>query len=527
MSTSNPDISPIQTRPAAAEPTIVTFAVSDPEVLLALSEYPEGAPRTNFLVTALKVGVLSLKAARGTLDADNVRREGERLMEQLSERLNGWREQLEGRVTGSLSHYFDPKQGLFMERVDRLTRQDGELSGVVKQQVREAEVSLTKVFEQFVGDNSQLLQLLDPTGDNRLVQQLQQTLDGVVKAQNVAILDQFSLDNKHGAMVRFLTELTVRHGDLNKAMAENMESVVAEFSLDKPDSALSRLVSQVESTQKRLTSELSLDSENSSLRRLYQMIEEHQRAMLEQGARLTEQVNAAVAIFQTRKEEAGRSTRHGLEFEAALGERLRGLVGVQGDILEDTASTTGVVDRCKVGDHVLTLGPERSAAGARIVFEAKESASYDLTKTLQESDLARRNRSAGVCIFVHSDKTAPAGLANFARYGNDLVIRWTPEDEASDVWLQAALMVAMALSVRAATHDKQDAASFAKIDKAIERVLKVIEDFDEIVTCANTSKSATEKILRRTELMKNSLHDQAQALQSEFMKVKARSEEEN
>lgn len=526
MSANMSEISPIQIRPPAAEPTIVTFGVSDPEVLLALSEYPEGQARTNFLVTALKVGVLSLKAARGTLDADNVRREGDRLMEQLTERLNGWREQLEGRVTGSLSHYFDPKQGLFMERVDRLTRHDGELSGVVKQQVREAELSLTKVFEQFVGENSQLLQALDPTGENKLVQQFQQTLDGVVKAQNVAILDQFSLDNKQGAMVRFLTELTTRHGDLNKAMAQNMEAVVAEFSLDRPDSALSRLVGQVEATQKRLTSELSLDAENSSLRRLYQMIEEHQRAMLEQGTRLTEQVNAAVAIFQARKEEAARSTRHGLEFEAALGERLRELITLQGDVLEDTGASTGVVDRCKVGDHVLTIGPEKAAAGARIVLEAKESASYDLTKTLQEADLARRNRAAGVCIFVHSTKTAPAGLPNFARYGHDLVIRWHPEDEGSDVWLQAALMVAMALSAKAASHDKQDAASFAKIDKAIERVLKLIDDFDEIATYANTSKNTADKILRRAELMKSSLQDQAQALQTEIMKVKARAEDE-
>ena len=35
------------------------------------------------------------------------------------------------------------------------------------------------------------------------------------------------------AMARLLTELTSRHGDLNKAMAQNMEAVVAEFSLDK------------------------------------------------------------------------------------------------------------------------------------------------------------------------------------------------------------------------------------------------------------------------------------------------------
>src|SRR6478672_238997 len=123
-----------QSKPAALEPTIVTFAVSDPEVLLTLSEYPDGAARTNFIVTALKVGVLSLKAARGSLDSDTLRREGDRLMEELGSRLNTWRSKFEERVTGSLAHYFDPQQGTFIERVHRLTKADGELACVVRQQ---------------------------------------------------------------------------------------------------------------------------------------------------------------------------------------------------------------------------------------------------------------------------------------------------------------------------------------------------------------------------------------------------------
>ena len=68
----NMDATDLASAPRAdtLEPTIVTFVVADPEVPLALSEHPDGAARTNFLVTALKVGVLSLKAARGTLDGE-------------------------------------------------------------------------------------------------------------------------------------------------------------------------------------------------------------------------------------------------------------------------------------------------------------------------------------------------------------------------------------------------------------------------------------------------------------------------
>lgn len=508
------------TRPAAAEPAIVTFAVNDPEVLLALSEYGDGPARTNFLVTALKVGVLSLKAARGTLDSDTVRREGEHLMQQLGERLNSWRGRFEERVTGSLAHYFDPEQGTFSERVNRLTRADGDLANVVRTQVRDAEQSLSKVFEQFVGENSQLLRMLDPTGDNQLVGTLQRTLDGVVQAQNLAILSQFSLDNKESALVRFLGELSTKHGDLNQALSRDMQAVVAEFSLDKQDSALSRLVARVETAQRSLTSELSLDNDQSALKRMYRMLQEHQATVLENQRQLASTLDAAVQALQARREEAAKSTRHGLEFEASLGEHLRSLVMAAGDLVQDTGSTTGMIPNCKVGDHVIEVGPEKIASGARIVVEAKESASYDLSKTLNEADTARRNRAAGVCVFVHSVKTAGPSIPKFMRYGHDIVVQWDAEDPVGDAWLQAALMVASALSVRAIHHDKQEAASFERVDKAIERVRKHLDGFEEINTTATTVLRSAEKILRRAKLMEDGLTDQITTIADEFLKVK-------
>lgn len=517
------EISPIQTKsPIAGEPVIVTFAVSDPEVLLAMGEFPEGQQRTNFLVTALKIGVLSLKAAKGTLDSDTVRREGEHLMSQLGERLNTWRGKFEERVTGQLSHYFDPGSGTFVERVNRLTKADGELATVVRQQVREAEQSLSKVFEQFIGENSDLLKALDPSGDNQLIGNLRKTLDGVVQAQNAAISSQFSLDNKDGALVRFLTELTAKHGDLTVAFSKDMASVVAEFSLDKPDSALSRLVGRVEEAQRSLTSELSLDNEGSAIKRMYLMLQEHQRQNVETATRLAETLNGAVQALQARRQEAARGTQHGLEFEESLAASLRVLVASGGDIVEETGATTGTIPNCKVGDHVVTIGPEKTAAGARIVLEAKQHGSYDLARSLEEADVARRNRNAGVCLFVHSVKTAQPSIPQFQRFGNDIVLRWDADDEASDVWLRAGLMVATALSVRAAAHGKKDAASFANIDGAIERMRKHIEGFEEINTTANTMQKGVEKILRRTKLMEDGLTDQLATIMDEAVKLKAR-----
>jgi hypothetical protein len=507
-------------RTGTIEATVVTFAVSDPEVLVALSEYPDGPARTNFLVTALKVGVLSLKAARGTLDSDTLRREGDRLMEGLGTRLNHWRSGFEERVSGSLAHYFDPQQGMFMDRVHRLTKADGDLATVVRQQVQEAQTNLSKVFEQFIGENSQLLRMLDPTGDNQLVVTLQRTLDSVVQAQNLAILGQFSLDNKDGALVRFLGELTSKHGDLNHTLSRDMQAIVAEFSLDKEDSALSRLVSRVETAQRSLTAELSLDNEDSALQRLHRMLQQHHQTVMKQQMDVLGRLDMAIQSMNVRREESAKSTRHGLEFESTLGRHLLELVQKAGDVLQDTGSTPGLKPNCKVGDHVITIGPEKLAAGARIVIEAKENASCDLSRTLEEAQTARVNRQAEVCVFVHSTKTAPSGIPTFQRYGHDIVIQWDADDDAHDVWLEAALMVATALSVKAVSHGKQDAASFEKIDKAIERIRKCLEGFDEINTSANTAKSAAEKILKRAQLVQESLSSQVQAIVAEVLKWK-------
>ena len=511
---------PFVQAPSTMEPTIITFAVSDPEVLLALSDYPDGSVRTHFLVTALKVGVLSLKAAKGTLDGDTLRREGDRVMDELGSRLNLWRSKFEERVTGTLSHYFDPQAGMFTERMHRLTHSDGELATVVRLQVTEAQTTLGKVFEQFVGENSQLFRMLDPGEGNHLVAALQKSLDTVVQAQNEAILSQFSLDNKESALVRFLGELTTKHGDLNSALSTNMQAVVAEFSLDKEDSALSRLVNRVESAQKSITNELSLDNENSALQRLQRMLQASQVTLLENQQSLANRLETAIQLMNARREESAKSTRHGIEFEAALSEHLRVAMEGTADIVQDTGATTGLKPNCKVGDHVITIGPEKVAAGARIVIEAKESASYDLSRTLEEADLARINRQADVCIFVHSTKTAPASIPTFQRFGRDIVVKWDSDDDTSDVWLKAALMVATALSVKAATHDQAEAASFEKIDRAMERVRKHLEGFVEINTSANTVKSAAEKILNRARLMEEGLGPQVQTILDEVLKLK-------
>lgn len=522
-------IPPIQTTESLAEaadsataPLYVNLVLSDPEVVLAAREYAEGRPRTEFLQTALKIGILSLRTARGVIDGDAVRKEGERLMMALSERLTGWREGMERQVLSSLGTYFDPKTGLFVDRVERLVKSDGELATLMQVQVQGAQQTLSKMFEQFIQENTQLLQVLDPSEENQLIVAMTQAVDGVMQAAHLQVVSQFSLDNKDGALCRFLGELTAKHGDLNEALSRKMTDVVSEFSLDRPDSALSRLVKQVETSQRSVSSQLSLDNPESALSRMQQMLQDQHRQTIALTQELSANLQLAVSQLQTRREEAAKSTLHGLDFEAAVGEQVRVLAAAAGDVVEDVGASTGVIPNCKTGDFVVTVGPEKVASGARVVWEAKASASYDLKVTLEEAERARRNRQAGVCVFVHAERTAQPGIPAFARYGHDLVLRWNEDDPASDVWLKAAAMVALALSVRAAAHDKKDAASFKKIDGAIERIRKQVDYFADLRTYATTSKGAVEKILARSQSMEEALMGQMEALVEELTKLKAR-----
>ena len=53
----------------------ITLTISDPEVLHELEKRDEGPAREAFATQALRLGILSLRQASGSLDADVIRRE--------------------------------------------------------------------------------------------------------------------------------------------------------------------------------------------------------------------------------------------------------------------------------------------------------------------------------------------------------------------------------------------------------------------------------------------------------------------
>src|SRR5262245_29611081 len=165
------------------------------------------------------------------------------------------------------------------------------------------------------------------------------------------------------------------------------------------------------STQQAIDANLTLDSDDSALSRLRKEVLDILEAHKQTNQSFQEEVKLALQKMIVQREEAARSTTHGLIFEDVVCEFLSRDAHKLGDIATRTGETTGLIKNRKVGDCVLELGPESAAPGARIVVEAKEKDQYPVAQAREEIDEARRNRGAQVGLFVYSARLAPADMA--------------------------------------------------------------------------------------------------------------------
>lgn len=468
--------------------------ITDPESAAALISYPAGRQRDEFARQALRIGILSLRQAQGAVDGEKIRNEGERILGELASRLSHFQETTESSLTSTLKEYFDPQDGRLPERIERFIKDGGELERVMKIQLDRSRQILEETLAAQIGEDSPFIQLLLPTEDNQLLNSLRERVELAVQQRSDTILREFSLDNKEGALSRLLGELTEKHGNLTENLSERIGEVIDEFSLDSEDSALSRLVRQVEQTQKSLSAEFSLDAENSALARLRRemlgVLEKHDSANRD----FREEVLRTLDAMKIRKEEAARSTVHGLDFEQQGYDVIEKMCLKAGDFAEFVGNTTGVVGRSKVGDCVVTINPESAAAGARIVVEFKQDHTYTIKASLEEVEQARKNRLAEVGVFVHSRKTAPANLDPIFRAGKDILVIWDADDEANDIVLLSALSIAKAISVRARDAEELPV-NLDDMEESIRQIEKQVSRLDDIRTKSNSIRSGADNII--------------------------------
>ena len=490
----------------------LNLLIDDGDLCGELEAYPEGQEREEFAISAMKIGVIALRQAQGRIDVDRVRQEGERFVHNLGIALENYQKDVTGQIGSCLETYFDPESGQFSERVKRLTEDGGDLERVIRAQVEGSDSGLAQTLTTYVGKDSPMMRKLDPEASTGLIQHLTKSTEATLVEQKEAILKEFSLDNGEGALSRLVTELKNKHGEVGDALDKRISEVTGEFSLDKEDSALSRLMQGVEEAQRQISSEFDLNEDGSALARMQKKLLEEIEKQNKANTDFQKEVTTALAEMKARKQESERGTRHGLDFEDAVFDFISERSQEAADIAEHTGKTTGLIKNNKKGDVVIELGPDAASAGARIVVEAKEDASYNLKNALEELEAARKNRGAGIGLFVFSKRTAPDELEVFNRYGNDVVIIWDAEDTGSDVFFDAGLSVARALCARPKSHSEEVGADFEGLERAILEIKKQADGLDEINTSSETIRNSNNKIINRIRIMKDGLTKQISIL---------------
>jgi gas vesicle protein len=288
--------------------------------------------------------------------------------------------------------------------------------------------------------------------------------------------------------------------------------VVEEFSLDRPDSALSRLVKNVEGAQQKITAEFSLDKGDSALSRLRKELTETLETLRRAQQAFQEEVKRELEKLQVRREEMQRSVQHGLQFEQALCQRLRQDPYLHGHLVEFVGDRPGKLSRVKTGDIIVQLNNDSAAAGAKIVVEAKDQQGYTLSQALEEIKQARENREAQVGVFVFSRKTLPGSMPPLTRYDNDVVTFWDMEDPSTDIYLQAALLVAQALCVRAARQQSTADMDIRTLERIINELENSLQSLSKIEDCAKAIQNRGKDILKESERLRDTLTDQLEAL---------------
>jgi hypothetical protein len=503
------------------------LTVNDPDTIRELLTFQEGEQRERYALNALRIGVLALRQARGQIDADVVRRESERLLSELNERLGSHAQSVHECVADSLKQYFDPKDGRLQERIDRLIGRDGELESLLRRQIGDQDSQLTKTLSAHVGSESPLMRVLSPDQSRGVLGAIREAVEQQLTSQRDQVLNQFSLDNKEGALSRFIAELSQQQSSLSGELSVKIDRVVREFTLDEKDSALSKLVHRVDDAHQKIASQFSLDNDGSALARmkneLQSLISEHRH----DSQRFQSEVREALAAMSTRRQEIQRSTRHGDEFDQAAFAFVQHEAQGKGDIASSVGATTGLIKNCKKGDAVIELGPESAAPGQRIVVEAKEVQQYQLADAREYIETARQNRGALVGVFVYSKRTAPEGMDPLQRLGNDIFVAWDAEDPTTDPFFRAALHLARALCVRQRIEAQEVKVDFTEIERAILMVEKQSGSLEEVERWTKTIQSSSEKILDRIRVARTSFERQVALLseKTEALKSALRTED--
>jgi hypothetical protein len=437
------------------EPETISLLLEiiDPDIVAELSKH-HGEERSQFAMLALKIGIQAVRIAAGDIDAVKVRAEGEKIITSLKAEMDKANDKMKTELKTELGRYLDNEGGVLPTHLTKLTDDGGPLQQLLLAHIGQAaDSTLQKVLAVNFGPASPLMKALSPTDAAGLKLQLESMVRVELENQRQKITREFSMDHEDSALRKLLKQLENKQLSLGEGLNAQVNKVVEQLTLDNEGGALARMRKQLQEVLDKIQEE-------------------------NQG--FQQEVREKLLVEAVTKQERAKGTLHGLDYEARVGERLKPLVEASHDTLEFTGSTTGTQKSCKVGDYVITLVSDDKAGARRVVVEAKDDKSYSIEEALRECATARDNRSAQSAVFLFGKGKAPLGMPAIHRAGPDILLMWDEDDPATDINFQVALAVAKVIALGSNAATGKAAEKYDALVRAADSLMKQADKMKEL-----------------------------------------------
>lgn len=453
-----------------------------PDALAAFAPLTEAQRRT-LATDAWTVGLRALVNAYRQAEEARLADIGKSMVEDLDRELEGYVVRQQEVLVQMLKRYFDPKDGQVALRIESFVKDGGELARTMERFLAPETGALARTLAKELGENSPLLKKLSPTDNEGIVHVIESRLKETLEKNQAAVAKALDPLAQDGAVARFLTTLRKEMEKADNDRTKQLMLVTKALDANDETSLLSRLMRETQSARVAFVRAMNPDEAGSPLAvlktSLTTLLEKYAKsqaeamvAIEERQQKLDQYIRDSVARLEERRRGDARSARGGNSFEDAALRFIQRAVQGAPVIADRTGGTIGTRPNCKVGDQVLRFSDESVFAGAVLVVEVKHDASYSVSKALAELEVARSNRGAQVGLFIMARSHAPAGFPEMARYGNDILVTWDDEDETTDAYLHAGVILGLALSSRQKRPaDEGDLKALADIEHRIHQEL--------------------------------------------------------
>ncbi len=133
--------------------------------------------------------------------------------------------------------------------------------GLLRRHLNGSDGTLAHTLALHVGTESPLFRLLSPSEKAGLLAMLERVVTEALEAQRESLAADFTLDDPSSALSRLPRDSTDANGSMKKEFKTDIDLLLKEMSLDDPNSSMSRLVRQAEKATLTISQQFSLDDD--------------------------------------------------------------------------------------------------------------------------------------------------------------------------------------------------------------------------------------------------------------------------